>query len=129
MEITVGLQNEAKTVVCEKNTASAIGSGALPVYGTPFMIALMEEAASTSLQPYLAPGQGSVGTHLDVSHEAATHTGMEVRAVSTVTEVDGRRIVFKVEAFDADGRVGSGTHERFIIDNERFMKKVEAKMK
>lgn len=129
MEIKIGLQGEAHTVVCGKNTAAAAGSGALPVFGTPFMIALMEAAASTSLLPYLEAGESSVGTHLDVSHDAATPEGMEVRAVSRVIAVEGRRIRFEVEAFDACGRIGGGTHERCIIASERFMKKCQAKAK
>lgn len=128
MEIPVGLQGEACCAVCAENTAAAVGSGALPVFGTPYMIALMEKAALQSVQPYLEPGQGTVGTRLDVRHDAATPVGMTVRAVSTVTAVEGRKICFQVEAFDEKGPIGSGSHERFVIDNTRFLAKCQAKL-
>ena len=128
MDIPAGLQGEARTRVSPENTAAAVGSGALPVFGTPYMVALMEKAAMESVQPYLEPGKGTVGTRLDISHDAATPLGMEVRAVSTLTAVEGRRLSFRVEAFDETGPIGSGTHERFVIDEQRFMDKCAAKL-
>ena len=127
MEITVGLQNEAKTVVCETNTAAAIGSGALPVYGTPFMIALMEGAAAKAVLPHIGEDEGTVGTHLNVAHSAATPIGMKVWAEATVTAVEGKKLTFDVVAFDEAGEIGRGTHERFIIKPEKFLAKVQAK--
>lgn len=128
MEIKIGLQNEAKAVVCESNTAAAVGSGALPVFATPCMLALMEKAAMDCVQPYLDEGQGTVGTKLEVTHDAATPVGMAVRATAEVTAVEGRRIVFQVEAFDEAGKIGGGVHERFVIANERFLAKCNAKL-
>ena len=91
------------------------------------MVALMEEASQCSVAPFLGEGESTVGTKLCVSHDAATPVGMKVWAESTLTEIDGRRLVFEVRAFDACGPIGQGTHERFIIRRQRFLEKVEAK--
>ena len=89
--------------------------------------ALMEKAAWESLSPFLEKSQCSVGTRLDISHISATPVGMKVRAESIVTTTEGRKIVFDVKAFDECGLIGSGTHERFIIDAESFMEKCRSK--
>lgn len=127
MSIEIGLKGRAELVVAYENTASAVGSGLVPVFATPSMIALMEQAAATSLLPYLEEGQGSVGVHLDVSHETATPIGMKVWAESEVTEVNGKQINFSVAAYDEAGLIGRGTHKRACINVERFMAKVEQK--
>lgn len=127
MSVTVGLKGRAETVVGENNTAQAACSGALPVFGTPFLCALMEEASWKSIAPCLEEGQSTVGTRLDVSHDSATPVGMKVWAESEVTEVDGKRLVLKVAAYDEKGLIGQGTHERFIITNERFLAKTAKK--
>lgn len=128
MPVTVGLKGRAETVVSETNTAQAACSGALPVFGTPFMCALMEEAAWKSIAPHLEEGQGTVGTRLNVSHDSATPVGMKVWAESEVTEVDGKRLVLKVAAYDERGLIGQGAHERFIITNDRFLAKTARKL-
>ncbi len=128
MPIEIGLTGRSETVVSEANTAAAIGSGLVPVFATPHMIALMENAAANSLLPYLSPDEGSVGVHLDVSHSAATPIGMKVWAVTEVTAVDGKKITFDVAAYDERGQIGHGTHERFIIKPERFLAKAQAKL-
>ena len=128
MPIEVGIKGRAETVVTEQNTAAAIGSGLVPVFSTPYMIALMENAAVNALAPYLEAGQGSVGTRLDVSHDAATPIGLKVWAESEVTAGDGKRIVLKVAAYDEKGLIGQGTHERFIITDERFLSKTSKKL-
>ena len=128
MSVTVGLKGRAETVVNESNTAQAACSGALPVFGTPFMCALMEEAAWKSIAPHLEAGQSTVGTRLNVSHDSATPVGMKVWAESEVTQVDGKRLVLKVAAYDERGPIGQGTHERFIITNERFLAKTANKL-
>ena len=125
--IPVGLKGRADSLVTDQNTATAACSGALPVYGTPFMIALMEQAAFSSLNPYLAEGESTVGTKLEISHLAATPIGMKVWAECTVTEVDRKRIVFAVSAHDEQGIIGEGTHERFIVNSENFLQKTKAK--
>ena len=128
MSIEVGLKGRCETVVTPSNTADAVGSGLVPVFATPFMIALMENAASNALLPHLAEDEGSVGTQLNVSHDAATPIGMKVWAEAEVTAVEGKKITFAVSAFDEAGPIGKGTHERFIIKPERFLAKVNAKL-
>ena len=128
MSIEIGLKGRSETVVTEQNTANAIGSGLVPVFATPYMIALMENAAASSLLPYLAEDEGSVGTHLDVSHSSATPIGMRVWAEATVTAVEGKKISFAVAAYDEAGEIGRGTHERFIIKPEKFLAKTQSKL-
>ena len=121
--IKAGITGLAQDTVNENNTAKALRSGALNVYATPAMIALMEEAAYKSIQDDLEEGKGTVGTLMNVKHLASTPVGMEVTAKTELIEVDRRRLVFKVEAFDERGKIGEGIHERFIIDNEDFQRK------
>ena len=127
MELKPGIRGEAQVEVVFENTAAAVGSGALEVFATPSMIALMEKAALESVQPFLEEGQGTVGTRLEVSHLAATPVGMTVRAESELTEIDRKRLVFRVAAFAGEEKIGEGTHERFIVNNERFLAKAQAK--
>ena len=124
MSVTVGLKGRAETVVTDANTAQAACSGALPVFGTPFMCALMEEAAWKSIAPHLEPGQSTVGTRLEVSHDSATPVGMKVWAETEIT----KRLVLTVAAFDERGPIGRGTHERFIVTDERFLAKCAKKL-
>lgn len=126
-ELVIGTLGESKTTVTEKNTAIAYGSGGVAVFATPAMIGLMENAALNSVQPLLPEGMTTVGINLKVNHTAATPLGMQVVAKAELIEVDGKRLVFKVEAFDDLDKIGEGTHERFIIDLEKFMKKNEEK--
>ena len=114
--------------VQEDQTAKHLGSGDLAVFGTPYMIALMENTARKSVQPHLDQTQGTVGTLVNVKHVAATPVGMEVRCETRLIEIDRKRLVFEVKAYDACGLIGEGLHERFIIDNERFMQKTTAKL-
>ena len=123
MSVIIGLKGRAETVVSDANTAQAACSGALPVFGTPFMCALMEEAAWKSIAPHLEPGQSTVGTRLNVSHDSATPVGMRVWAESEITQVDGKRLVLNVAAFDERGPIGQGVHERFVITDQRFLAK------
>ena len=127
MSVTVGLKGQAEALVTESNTATAACSGALPVFGTPFLCALMEEAAWKSIAPHLEAGQSTVGTRLDISHDSATPVGMKVWAESEVTQVDGRRIELKVAAYDEKGLIGQGTHQRFIVQDEKFLARAAAK--
>ena len=122
-----GVKGTQEIMVTEENTAKVMGSGALDVFATPAMIALMEKTAWESVQPYLEEGSGTVGTLMNVKHVAATPVGMEVTCETKLIEVDRKRLVFEVKAYDAAGVIGEGTHERFIIDNERFLAKAEAK--
>ncbi len=128
-ELKIGLKGEASVEVVYGNTAAAVGSGALPVFATPSMIGLMEKAALESVQPYLEEGQGTVGVHLDIAHLAATPVGMTVRAESELTEIDRRKLSFRVCAYAGGELVGEGTHQRFIVDSDRFLARAEAKRK
>jgi predicted thioesterase len=107
--------------------ASAYGSGSVDVYATPAMIGLMEQAAVNAVDHLLPPGQSSVGTRVDVQHLAATPPGVEVHARAELTAVDGRRLTFRVEAFDRAEKIGSGTHERVIVDLARLLERAQAK--
>jgi predicted thioesterase len=122
-----GLRGEKTETVTEDNTAESWGSGGLPVYATPSMIALMEGAAVNAADRLLPQGWSSVGTGLEVKHLAATPTGREVRAAAELLEIDGRRLRFRVEAFAGPGKIGEGYHDRFIVENERFLKKAAEK--
>ena len=128
-ELPVGLKGLAETTVNESNTAAAMGSGLLPVFATPAMLALMEQAAAGSVQPFLSEGQGTVGTRLSVSHLAATPMGLTVRAESELIAVDRRKLRFAVRAWAGEELIGEGEHERFVIDNARFLEKALAKKK
>lgn len=123
------IKGTAALEVTDKVTAAAVGSGMLPVFATPSMIALIEKAAAESVAPQLEAGTTTVGTRLDVAHTAATPVGMTVRAVTELIEIDGRRLIFTIQAFDDAGEIGSGTHERFIVNAEKFLAKAEAKQK
>lgn len=127
--LEVGIKGKDTVEVVYENTATAVGSGVLEVFATPMMIALMEKTACNSVIPYLEEGDGSVGTELNVKHVAATPIGMTVTCESELIEVDGRRLVFKVEAYDEVGLIGKGTHERFIVNNEKFQSKTNKKGK
>ncbi|MFQ6001087.1 MAG: thioesterase family protein [Anaerolineae bacterium] len=122
-----GLRGEARLVVTEEDTAQHLGSGNVAVLATPRMIALMESASVKAVDHLLPPGQATVGSEIRVRHLAATPQGMEVTVHSALVEVEGRRLTFKVEAFDEREKIGEGTHIRFIIDLDRFREKVKAK--
>ena len=128
--ILIGTKCRLEQAVTEELTAEAAGSGALPVFGTPFMAAMMESAALTCLQPFLEEGRGSVGPHLDISHDAPTPVGMTVFAEAEITGVseNGRMVDFQVSAWDEKGPIGKGTHTRAIIQNEKFLAKCNAKL-
>ena len=125
----IGIKGRVETVVDNSNTAKFVGSGELEVFATPNMIALMEQAAQASVAPHLEEGQGTVGTSLNVTHDAATPIGMKVWAESELIEIDRRRLVFDIKAYDECGLIGQGRHERFIINNEKFIAKANAKGK
>lgn len=124
----IGMKRTETEIVTESNTAATVGSGLLPVYATPAMIALMEKCASACVAPALEAGKTSVGTMLNVKHVSASPVGMHITCTATLTEVDGRRLVFRVEASDEAGLIGEGTHERFVVDSERFLAKCQAKL-
>ena len=127
--LEAGMKHEVTITVEDHLTAAAVGSGGLKVFSTPSMIALMEMCARDAIQPHLEEGLGSVGTLVNVRHLAATPVGLSVRCECELLEVEGKRLLFAVRAYDPDGLIGEGQHERYIIDNERFMKRAMGKLK
>ena len=125
--LEIGIKGKQELFVTEDKTAKVVGSGGLDVYATPSMIALAEKTALESITKFLDNGQGTVGTKIDISHIAATPVGMKVTCETELIEVDRRRLVFSVNVFDEVEKIAEGTHERFIVDNEKFMRKASEK--
>lgn len=121
-----GIIGQEELIVNETNTAEALGSGSLAVFATPAMIALMEKTARLSVAPFLEDGQSTVGTLVNVKHLSASPVGMKITCRTELKEIDRRRLVFHVECSDEAGIIGEGEHERFIIDEAKFMAKTEA---
>lgn len=126
-ELTPGLVGEAEIVVKQSDLASAIGSGRLDVFATPAMLGLVELAAVNAVDHLLPEGSTTVGTRLDVRHLAPSPLGIAVRARAELLAVDGRRLSFTVEAFDAVEKIGEGTHERAVVDAARLLARAAAK--
>lgn len=126
--VEIGKKYIFETVVREEDTAKAFGSGELAVLATPRMIALMEEASYKCIADDIDDGSSTVGTFLEIKHLAATPVGMKVRVESEVIEVEGRRIVYCVKAYDETGLIGEGKHERFVIFTEKFVAKTYSKL-
>lgn len=128
MSIQPGLTHEIRYTVLEKDTASSSGGATLPpVFSTPRMIGMMESTAHRAVLPLLPEGQTTVGTMVNIKHLAATPVGMEVTIRAELLGIDGRRLLFKVEAWDATEKIGEGEHERFIIDSQRFIQRLAKK--
>ena len=123
-ELKPGLAGTAETIVRETNTAIPMGSGSLQVFATPCMVALMEQAACNAVDPCFNDSESSVGTLVNITHDAATGMGKKVTAKATLTAVEGRKLVFEITAADEDKQIGQGTHERFIVNKEKFMAKL-----
>ena len=128
MAIEIGMKGEVQTIVEREDTAAEVGSGSLLVYATPCMVALMEGAACEAIAGELKDTETTVGTEMNIQHISATPVGLEVRAVATVTAVDGKVITFDVEAFDEAGPIGKGTHKRVLITAQRFLDKTYSKL-
>ena len=128
-DLIPGLSAELELTVTDDDTASKWGSGLVPVFSTPALVGLMESTAVKALSGYLAPGQTTVGGHIDVHHLAATPVGMKVHAKAELTAVDGRKLTFKIQAWDELELIGEADHERFVIDEAKFVAKVGAKGK
>lgn len=126
-ELRAGIVGEATLIVGPEHTALAQRSGSVPVLATPVMVALMEEAAVNALAGTLAAGKTSVGTHMAVRHLAATPVGVAARAQARVTLVDGKRITLRVLAWDAVEQIGEGSHERMLVDEEKFLSRTASK--
>lgn len=126
-ELEVGIKGEARDVVTDLNTAVAYGNTVVNVYASPAMIGLMEKAALSSVLPFLGEGMTTVGTRFEVKHLAATPVGLNVTARSTLVEIEGKRLLFEVEAWDDAEQIGKGIHERFIVKLEGFLKRTQGK--
>ena len=122
--LKVGTSHTTEKFVEEKDTAAFMGSGTVAVFATPAMILLMELAARNAVQEDLPQGHTTVGTLVNVQHLAAAPLGAKVTATAILKQIDGRRLVFDIEAADENGIIGRGVHERAIIDVERFMAKL-----
>jgi len=125
--VVPGLTGEYPVQVVPENTAQHLGSGSVSVFATPELVRSMERASVRAVDPLLPEGYRTVGTHVDVRHLAATPVGMTIRARAELIEVDGRRLTFRVEAFDDVEKIGEGTHERMIIDVAKFGQRVSGK--
>ncbi len=128
-EFVPGLTGEIEHVVTGDDTAARWGSGLVPVFSTPALVGLMESAAVKALEGRLSSGQTSVGAQIDMRHLAATPVGMKVRVRAELTGVDGRKLTFKVHAWDEVELIGEAEHERFVVDETRFLARVETKRK
>jgi fluoroacetyl-CoA thioesterase len=130
MNIKPGLVAELNLVVQESDTARAAAGERLPaVLSTPRLIAMMESTSHTAILPFLSEGQSSVGTAVNIRHLAATPVGMKVRFRAELLEIDGKRLLYRVEAWDEIEKIGEGEHERFIIDTQKFNDRLLKKQK
>jgi len=125
--LTPGLQAELSIIVSAADTAERWGSGLVPVYSTPALVGLMEASAVKALQGQLDQGQTTVGGRIDVHHLAATPVGMQVRARAELVAIEGRKLIFQVEAWDEVEKIGQALHERFLVDVEKFVSRAFAK--
>ena len=125
--IEIGMTHRTVRTVEPNLTAASLKSGLLEVLATPIMIAWMEECCMDCVQPQLDEGFGTVGTLVNVTHEAPTPVGCEVTINCFLRQVDGRRLVFAVEASDKGGIIGRGSHERFIVEGTKFQAKCDKK--
>lgn len=122
-----GLRGQASAIVTSNRLAPNVGSGGAPVFASPMMIALMEGAAVDCIEALLPAGHQSLGTHLDVTHLAATPEGLTVTATATLASIDGRKLIFDVDAHDGVEPIGRGRHTRVVVDTARFMARLAAK--
>jgi len=127
--LAAGLRADFELTVTEADTASRWGSGLVPVYSTPALVGAMEKTAVLALEEHLPTGQTTVGGWIEVRHMAPTPVGMKVRVAAELIEIEGRKLVFKIEAWDEIEKIGEASHERFMIDEARFMMKVQSKGK
>jgi fluoroacetyl-CoA thioesterase len=127
-DLEIGMKKEETVMVTDKNTAIAMESGSLPVFATPALAALWEKAAALLIEKQVSSDWTSVGTLLAIEHIAATPVGMVVTGRAELIEVQGRKLIFSVQAFDGHEEIGRGTHERFLVKKESFMKKAMNKI-
>jgi fluoroacetyl-CoA thioesterase len=128
-KVTPGLAGHAEMVVGTNDTAPRVGSGRVAVLATPTLINLIEEAALAAVEHLLPEGKQSLGTHIDVSHVAATPVGMKVRAEAKLIEVDGRKLTFAVSARDEMDLISEGRHDRVVVTAATFQARINEKAK
>ena len=126
-DLKTGMTAQVEKVVGEDDTAVKFGSGGVRVFATPMMIGLMENAALSAVDPHLGEGFATVGLSLNVKHMAATPVGMKVTAKAELLNIEGKKLTFKVEAFDEAEKIGEGTHERYIIELSKFIERAAKK--
>ena len=123
----IGLKAQICEIVGEDKLAKSCGSGEVAVYGTPFMLALMEQTANKAVKSELNSHQTTVGISVDISHLAPTPVGMEVKAEAELIAIDGKKLSFKITAYDEKEKIGEGKHQRYIIDKNNFVEKAKQK--
>ena len=128
MSIEIGMKGSKTAVVTLALSADAMGSGSIATYATPAMLALMEGAAAKAIETAVGKGNTSVGTFVELHHIAATPLGATVRAEATVIAVEGRKVRFAIAAYDEQEQIGKGTHERFVVDEKRFVARLAKKL-
>lgn len=128
MELEIGMTGSAEITVSNENIAKAMGSGDLDVFATPAMIALMERAATNAVKECLSKENSTVGTMINIRHIAATPLGINVSAKATLTAIDGKKLIFRVEAYDSKEMIGEGQHERFLIEIGKFIERSKKKL-
>jgi predicted thioesterase len=128
LNLKTGMTGQSREKVTSDNTALRFGSGTVKVYATPAMIGLMEKASINCIDSFLPEGSASVGTKVEIRHIAATPIGMEVFAEAELVEIEGLKLKFRVSAYDSKEKIGDGSHTRYIIDLEEFLKKADAKL-
>lgn len=126
--LEVGIKGHQEMVVTDQYTAKTMGSGVMDVFATPAMLALMEKTAFMSVADELNEGCGTVGTKVEIEHVASSPIGMKITCDSELVAIEGRKLVFSVEAYDAKGLIGKGMHERFIIESKKFQEKTDRKL-
>lgn len=122
--LEIGLKHQSVMRVMEGNTAEFIGSGDMAVLATPAMVALMENAAMLAVALHLGEGETTVGSMISTSHLKPSKVGNAISAVAELTEIDGRKLTFKIQAYDGDTLIGEGDHIRFIVNREKFLGKL-----
>ncbi len=126
--LKIGMNNVIESQSTEKTTALTMKSGSLKVLATPAMMCLMEQAAAELVEKNLPEDSTSVGISISVEHKAPTPIGLKIKAEAIITNIDGRKISFEVKAFDESDEIGSGTHERFVVNKEKFQNKANSKL-
>ncbi len=128
-ELKIGLRNEIESQSTKETTALELKSGTLKVLATPAMICLMEQAAAELVEKNLSENLTSVGISINIAHKSPTPIGLKISAEAEITKIEGKKIYFAVKAYDEVNEIGSGTHERYIVEKEKFQSKADSKIK